>query len=394
MVDLWVTANQTLSIQQGDEITVAVPVLADRTLRGEASRVLVAGDEEFLNFAGANYLALSGRMELKTAAVTAIDQHCGFSRLMHPCYGGSDPWFDAVEEAAAEFWGTEAALYLPSGFHLGFAALAGLRPLFDAIVFDEQAHWCLTQAAALAEVPVLRFNHCSADSLAETLDELPGGFRPLVATDGVFATTGRLPPLDCYQRLVDAHDGQMLVDESHAAGAVGPHGRGALDYFGICERAHVVTTLSKAFCAQGAVLLGNRETIDRSLATPAVRGSNQGSPVSAAISAAAINVLRSEPQLRHRLDENTRHLRSGLRSLGLEVEETPAPICAFTFGGFEVMREIQERLFSEHIYVLHSNYIASGPGGTIRLAVYADHTLDDLDRLLAALKRALSAVGW
>jgi len=372
---------------------VAVPILADRSLRGEASRVLVAGDEEFLNFAGANYLALSSRMELKTAAIAAIDQHCGFSRLMHPFYGGTDPWFDAVEEAAAKFWGTEAALYLPSGFHLGFAALAGLRPLFDAIVLDEQAHWCVTQAAALAEVPVSRFNHCSADSLEETLDELPEDCRPLVATDGVFATTGRLPPLDCYHQLIDFHDGQMLVDESHAAGAVGPHGRGALDYFGTRERAHVITTLSKAFCAQGAVLLGNRETIDRGLATPAVRGSNQGSPISAAIAAAAINVVRSEPQLRHRLEKNTRHLRFGLRSLGLDVEETPAAICAFTFGGVEVMREIQERLFSEHIYVLHSNYIASGPDGMIRLAVYADHTLVDLDRLLEALDRALKAVG-
>lgn len=366
-------------------------ILEGHLLGGSGTRSLFVDGEEFLNFAGCNYLALGERPELRDAASEAIRQGSPFSRYLPADYGGHIASFVAVEEAAAEYWGTEAAIYLPSGYHLGFASLAALRPLFDVVVLDEQAHWCLTHAAALSELPTYRFAHCDAESLAATLDNFPKGCRPLVATDGAFATTGRIPPLDRYQELVTLCDGQIIVDESHAAGAVGPHGRGVLDHFGLTDRVHVATTLSKAFCGQGAVFTGTRTMIERTIKTPAIRGSNQGSPISAAVCAAALKLAREEPEIRGNLSRNTAYLRSGLQSLGLEVLQTPAPIVAFAIGDFDRMRRIQESLFDARIHVLHSNYIAAGPAGMIRLSVFADHTIADLDRLLETLDEEMSA---
>ena len=78
-----------------------------------------------------------------------------------------------------------------------------------------------------------------------------------------------------------------------------------------------------------------------------------------------------------------------MREIGLEVPESPTAIVPFSHGSFSDMRAIQECLFDEKIYVLHSNYIASGPGGAIRLSVFADHSIEDLNRVVEAIQAAI-----
>ncbi len=360
-----------------------------RLTGGDSARLYLDG-KEYVNFGGCNYLALSQRPELRHAAQTALDRGCAFSQFLVHDYGGEYEYFDSVEREAARFWGTESAVYVPSGYHIGFAAMAGLKPMYDVIVLDELAHWCLGDAAALTGVPVKRFAHCDPRSLADVLRELTPGVRPLVATDGAFATTGALPPLDRYALLLEEYDGQLLVDESHVAGVVGETGRGAVQHFGLEKRVYVGTTLSKGLCGQGAVFTGTEAMIDRARKTPAVRGSNAGSHISAAVSATALRLVRENPAICADLRAKTCYLRSQLQAVGLPIIDTPASIVSFSQGSFEDMRAIQLGLCDAGIFVLHSNYIAAGPAGTIRMAVFADHSEADLDK---AVERIESLVG-
>ena len=361
-------------------------LLTGRQLEGGASSSLFIDGKRFLNFGGCNYLALTNRAELRDAALNALENGCLFARYLHIDYGGNVASFDRVEREAAVFFGTQSAIYLPSGYHLGFASLTGLEPYLDVVVLDEQAHWCLSQAAVLSGAQVKYFTHCDPDALEKILEDLADHERPLIATDGAFATSGRMPPLDCYSELAERFDGQLLVDESHSAGVIGNTGRGALQHFGIRERAYAATTLSKAFCGHGAVFTGPKEMTERARQTPAVRGSNAGSPISAEVSAASLRLVRENPELCADVRSKTSYLRKGLRSIGLEVIESPSSIVSFCWGGFEEMRAIQTSLFEDGIYVMHSNYIAAGPGGTIRLTVFADHTLEDLDNLIQKIR--------
>ncbi|MSQ97895.1 MAG: aminotransferase class I/II-fold pyridoxal phosphate-dependent enzyme [Xanthomonadales bacterium] len=345
---------------------------------GGSARVHIDG-KPFLNFGGCNYLALTDRPELRAAARDALEKGYLFSRYLHPAYGGMDEPFDKVEAEAARFFGTESAIYLPSGYHIGFAALAALRPEFDALVLDQQAHWCLEHAAILSGLPLHRFDHCDAVSLERVLGGLPPGQRPLIATDGAFATSGRLPPLDEYVELAKQFNGQVVVDESHATGVVGATGRGAAQHFKLGERIHVGSTLSKGLCAQGATFAGNAEMIKRARQTQAIRGSSPGSPISAEVATAAMKLVREHPELCARVRQNARYLRSRLQALGLDITETPAAIVSFTRGSFADLRALQSKLFDAGMYVLHSNYIAAGPSGTIRMTVFADHSQEDLD---------------
>jgi len=75
--------------------------------------------------------------------------------------------------------------------------------------------------------------------------------------------------------------------------------------------------------------------------------------------------------------------------MGLEIEETPASILAFSLGSFDQNRHLQKVLFENKIYVLHSNYIAAGKEGLIRLSIFADHTPEQLDRFVSIIKEML-----
>ena len=360
-------------------------LLDGHRISGGGSARLYLDGEEFLNFSGCNYLALNDRPELREAANDALSDGSLFTRYLAPAYGGIDAAFDEVEQEAAKLYGTESAIYFASGYLIGFAAMAGLRDLFDVVVLDEQAHWCMVDAAKISGAEMFRFANCDAESLEQVLSEHCRNKRPLIATDGAYATSGQLPPLDAYAELAARYDGQVFVDESHSAGGIGATGRGAVEHFGLGERAHVGTTLSKGFCGLGAVFVGSGDQIEKAYGAPALRGSNPGSPLGARVSAAALRLVRENPEMCARLRENADYLRSGLRALGLEIIETPAPFVSFTIGDFNFMRSIQQALFDDRIYVLHSNYIAAGPGGTLRLSVFRDHTRADIDRVVARI---------
>jgi len=360
-----------------------------RVSQGGGGRLVVDG-RPFVNFAGCNYLALTNRPELREAAHKALDEGCLFSRYLHNAYGGFDEAFEKVEREASRFFGTEAAIYLPSGYLIGFAGLAALAPHFDVVVLDEQAHWCLYHAAKVHGCEIHRFAHRDADALEEVLASLPQGQRPLIATDGAFATSGALPPLDRYSALADHFDGQILVDESHAAGVIGETGRGAAQHFGVADRVNIGSTLSKGLCAQGAVFTGTAQMIERARMTPAIRGSSPGSPISAEVAAAALRLVIEQPELCARARENAQYFREGLRELGIDIIETPAAYVSFGLGEFEDLRALQQSFFEAEMYVLHSNYIAAGPAGMIRMSIFPDHEQGQLDDATSIISRWLA----
>jgi 7-keto-8-aminopelargonate synthetase-like enzyme len=109
------------------------------------------------------------------------------------------------------------------------------------------------------------------------------------------------------------------------------------------------------------------------------------------VSAAALDLVRETPDLAASLRNKAFALRERLRALGLQVPETPAAIAAFAEGDFAHMRGLQVALFEAGVYVLHSNYIAAGPGGMIRLSVFADHAEEDFDRVCEVIARWRSA---
>jgi 7-keto-8-aminopelargonate synthetase-like enzyme len=362
-----------------------------RVLSGPAGARVVLDGREYINFAGSTYLALGGLQELRDAALKAIEGGAAFSCQLPAAYGVADALVESLEERAAAYCGTEDAVYMASGYLIGAAALASLNTTGSMLFIDESAHFSLFDAGQLTGLPLVPFKHCDADALEQVIHSSSRReMRPLVITDGVFGTDGRVAPLDRYAALIAPFDGRLVVDEAHSFGVLGQHGRGAAEHHGVESVATTAATLSKAFCAHGAIIGCKRAVADKLRRVPPLRGANVGSPITAAVASASIRYVHEHPERRARLSGLTSYLRARLADIGIETGDSPAPIVAFRMGVRAVMQSIQEALFRRGIYVLISNYIGAGAEGIIRCAVFADHSEADLDSLVDSL-RELSA---
>lgn len=359
----------------------------------------------YVYFGGTSYLGLHAEPEVIEAACTATRQYGIHTATSRRGFGNNPPTL-AVERRAAEYFGTADAFYFASGY-LGTAVLAhALSGTFDVILADEHCHFSMMEAAQLPGRPVHRFRHRDADALAEAVHRhAPAPLRPLVLTDGVFPSSGRIAPVDAYLgALAGRSGGTILVDDAHGVGTIGANGRGTLEYLGLwsgavnaaaeeCTTGTVrlcfCGTLSKALGGFGGVVAGTAAFIERVRSASHYFDAASAPPTAAAAaSAKSIELVMARPALRARLAENVRRMRRGLVESGIPVEDLPTPIVAATCGTAERMESLHEELKERGLLVPYvRNYSGSGPQGTMRIAVCAAHTNEMIDRLLQAFRQ-------
>ncbi|MEN6406771.1 MAG: pyridoxal phosphate-dependent aminotransferase family protein [Thermoguttaceae bacterium] len=359
---------------------------------------------EYLYFAGTSYLALQGRPEVIHAACEAAEQFGIGSANSRTAFGTTPPlrW---MERAAAATFDAEAAFCFASGW-MGSHILTQSRNV-DRIValVDEHSHFSVFEAARAIGRPPVVFRHADPDELRTKIQKhLKPGQCPAVLSDGVFAATGDLAPVDRYVEVLREYpDSTLLLDDAHGLGVLGPHGRGTFEYFEIaadgvntarpplpCPALLCCGTLSKAVGGYGGVIVGDDPFVEqlRAGSSYTAGASPPATPIAAA-TARALELIAAEPGLRERLLANARRLKVGLRKLGFSVSDSPAPIAGLTIGTAENMRRIQRELMGRGIAVAYmAQYAGLGSEGALRLAVFATHTDAMIDRLLEELQRA------
>ncbi len=347
-------------------------------------------------FSGTGYLGLQGHPDLVAAAACALAEYGLTTGTSRGGYG-EHPVFHEVEAAGAAFFGQERSLYTVSAYLGSGVLLEGLRWEYDRVYLDEAAHFSVSEAAHASGVPVYNYGHCDPAALTQVIGEtLRAGERPLVLTDGVFPITGEIAPLRGYVAALTAFDGSILcVDDAHAGGVIGEQGRGSLEYFGATDtvgvRCYTAYTLSKAFGAHGGMIAGKAAFIDKLWRKAhALAGSSPAPIPAAAASAWALNYVTAHPALRQKLWANVRRAREGFRRLGWELEETPVPIiCLRACPGLDLAR-IQQELFARDLCVAHiTRYSGTPEGGALRVAVFASHSDEQIDRLLFEIGKLL-----
>ena len=73
---------------------------------------------------------------------------------------------------------------------------------------------------------------------------------------------GSILPLPDIIRLKKKYKAYIYLDEAHSIGALGPHGRGVTDYFGIDPKEIDVMmgTFTKSFASAGGYIAGTKVT--------------------------------------------------------------------------------------------------------------------------------------
>lgn len=352
---------------------------------------VVINGRRLIYFGGTGYFGLQGHPEVIQAGIEAFRQyglHVATSRIGF----GVNPIFLALEKKIAEFFGTEEAVYLASGYLTNLVLVQGLNELYEKIFIDELAHFSLKDAVYSVKKPVITFHHRDPEDLRTKIKaELKARERPLIISDGLFPTFGSLAPVEAYLALIEEYDGLLCLDDAHGVGILGPHGRGTFDYFGLKgDRLFFGATLSKAFGGYGGFVPGKREFLEKVRLTSGVyKGATPAPTPVAAASLKALELVASHPEWRAGLYDNVHYLKSGLKQLGLEIDETPVPIVAWTMKTADEMQQIQQELFRRGIAIAYLQYVGAPAGGVLRISVFSTHTKEHLDRLLSELKSLL-----
>ena len=348
-----------------------------------------------VNLSSNNYLGLTTHPKLRARALDAI-RRFGVGSGSVRTIAGTMRIHMELERKLAEFKRTEAAVVFQSGFTANAGTVSSILGRDAVIVSDELNHASIIDGARLSRAAIKVFPHRDVAAARQILQDVPRGTRTLVITDGVFSMDGDLGALPELCDLADEFGCIMMVDDAHASGVFGSHGRGTVDHFGMHGRVDVqVGTLSKAMGALGGYVAGSRALIEflYHRARPFLFSTSHP-PSVAATCLAAIEVLEEEPQLIERLWENTRFFKAGLQALGFETGASESPITPVIVGEGARAMALSDRLFEKGVFAQGIGFPTVPQGkARVRTIVTATHSRDELEFALDAFKAAGSDLG-
>jgi 7-keto-8-aminopelargonate synthetase-like enzyme len=342
---------------------------------------------KLLYFSGCDYFRLASHPAVLKAARDSVRKF-GLNVAASRLTTGNHELYQELEKQLAEFFEAEDALLLSAGYLATLAVAQALAGSYSHALVDEEAHPSLLDAAQMFDCPILRFKHCDANELEQSIVRCGRGARPVVLTDGLFSHDGSVAPLKSYLKRLPA-DGLLLIDDAHGAGLLGETGKGSIEFEEV-KRQRIVqcATLSKAFGVYGGVVLGSRELREKILTRSRLFAGSTPLPLPMAGAALkAVEILSTDKRLRQRLARNTLYVKTALQSAGLNLPQTPGPIVSIVLNDELETALLKRRLLEAGIYPPFIKYPGRPAQGFFRFVLSSEHSPRQLDRLIAVLKQ-------
>ena len=305
---------------------------------------------------------------------------------------GSRAYHVELEEKLAQFLGREACHIHSAGYISCLAGVAAFAQKGDVILADKNIHSCLWDGIRLSMATVERFSHNNPLDLREVASTTAAAPAKLIVLEGVYSMEGHVAKLPELLDVAEEYGCFSIVDDAHGLGVLGRQGRGTVDHFNVNDKVDVLCgSLSKSLASTGGFVSGSREVIEY-LRTNSKQTifSAALSPSQAACASASIDVMQSEPEHLERLWRNTRRYREMLNGLGLDTWESETPAVPIVLGSKELVYRFWQALLEQGIFTVMSIAPAVPAGkDLIRTAISAMHTDEQLDRIAAAMARAV-----
>lgn len=360
----------------------------------QSAHIALASGQKVINLCANNYLGLADHPEILQAAHAALDKWgYGLSSVRFIC--GTQELHKQLEAAISNFLGTEDTILYSSCFDANGGLFETMLGAEDAVISDELNHASIIDGIRLSKAQRFRYRNGDMDDLEAKLQEASAARFKLIATDGVFSMDGYVAKLKDICDLADKHGAMVMVDDSHAVGFMGAHGRGTHEHCGVMGRVDVLTgTLGKALGgASGGYVSGHREIIAllRQRSRPYLFSNTLAPPIAAA-SLKALELLTRSTELRDRLESNTRFFRERMSGLGFRILPGEHPIVPIMIGDAAEAARTAERMLERGVYVVGFSYPVVPQGkARIRTQVSAAHTLEDLEYAAARFAEVKAA---
>jgi glycine C-acetyltransferase len=348
----------------------------------QSARVRVGDGAPVLNFCANNYLGLASHPAILAAAREGLDKWgYGMASVRFIC--GTQAPHRELERKLSEFLGTDDTILYSSCFDANGGLFETLLGAEDAIISDELNHASIIDGVRLSKAQRYRYkNNDMADLEARLVEAKSARFR-MIATDGVFSMDGYIANLPAICDLAERYDSLVMVDDSHAAGFMGQHGRGTPEFHQVVGRVDIITgTLGKALGgASGGYTSGRAEIIEylRQRSRPYLF-SNTLAPSIVAGSLKALELISGSTQLRDKLEENAKYFRSAMSKVGFNILPGEHPIVPIILGEAALAARVAEAMLAKGVYVIGFSFPVVPQGrARIRTQISAGHSREDLD---------------
>jgi glycine C-acetyltransferase len=381
---------------------------------------------KLLNFCANNYLGLASSDELAKAAKEGIDKY-GFGEASVRFIVGTSTIHKDLEKEISKFFGTQDAITYTSCFDANTGLFETILKEGDAIFSDELNHASIIDGVRLCKAERFRYKNSDMADLEAKLKEFTsrtnpsqpplqqrgggsadlsqnrgaplfskegaGGVRTprmLIATDGVFSMDGITAKIREICDLADKYGAMVMVDDSHASGVLGKHGRGSVE--GLMDRVDILTsTFGKAMGGAGGGFTAGRSEIIQVLhqRSRTTLFSNSLPPM---IANAALYVLQNYDSkfdsFRAKLIDNTNYFRSQMEKLGFALGgDGKHPITPVMLMEEKLAQDMAKALFGKGIYVRGFTYPVVPKGkARIRVQISAAHTKEQMDKTVKAFE--------
>jgi 8-amino-7-oxononanoate synthase len=366
-----------------------------RLLQSPQQPQVIVDGKSYLAFCSNDYLGLANHPYVIAAFKKAADAYGVGSGASHLVVGHSRE-HHALEEELAVFTGRSRALVFSSGYMANLGTITALMGKQDAVFEDKLNHASLLDAGLLSGARFQRFLHNDLTNLQTRLEKTDAN-RKLIVVDGVFSMDGDIAPLPELSALAKQHNAWLMVDDAHALGCIGKSGAGTPEHFNLTQDdvPILMGTLGKALGSFGAFVAGS-ETLIESLIQFARSYiyTTALPPAIAAATRASLQLLQTESWRREHLQKLIHYFRVAAGQLNLPVMNSVSPIQPIIIGDTEKTLAVADALAQRGILVIaiRPPTVAAG-SSRLRITLSAEHTCEDIDKLLTALSdisRAMS----
>ena len=342
------------------------------------------GRRALVTWASNDYLGLAHALPVRNGATRAVRRAgagAGAARLL-----GGHAVHREMEQALARFLGYDDCLLTTTGFQANLCAVTTLASdPEDVVILDRACHASTYDGVKLSAGTMLRFRHNDLEDLAKQLERTDTARRRIVCVESIYSMDGDCAPLTAIAALCEQHNANLVVDEAHALGVVGPGGRGLCAATGIRPDL-LITTCSKALGSQGGIIAGDTALIELIVN----RGrpfmySTAPCPAAAGGAHAALAQLVRHPEWPATLCATANRLRENLRAQGWDVPTGETPIIPVMVGDERSALALAARLADagHHCPAIRPPTVPEG-SCRLRLTVTLAHRPSDIRKLLAA----------
>ena len=362
------------------------------------SRIDTTAKPGVVNFCANNYLGLSTHPELIKAAKESYDNWgFGLSSVRFIC--GTQEIHKKLEKKLSNFLGMDDTILYSSCFDANGGLFETLLGKEDAVISDELNHASIIDGVRLCKAMRYRYKNNNMEDLRAQLVAAreAGAKKILIATDGVFSMDGYIANLRGICDLADEFDALVMVDDSHAVGFMGDHGKGTPEFCGVMDRVDIITgTFGKALGgASGGYTSARQPIVDllRQRSRPYLF-SNTVAPAICAASIRTIELLEESTALRDKVHENARYFRAEMEKLGFDLLPGEHPIVPVMLYDPKIAHEFARRMLQKGVYVVAFCYPVVPKGkDRIRTQISAGHTKEDIDFAVKAFGEVKKEMG-